>query len=254
MSGPITYRAVTDIAELDAVTRLEMDVWHMDGRSAVPSNIMSAIIHQGGHVNAAFDGDTMVGMALALPAYREGRVYLWSHMAGVLPGWQSRNIGVRLKQEQRAWASAYGYREIRWTFDPLQRGNANFNFNRLRVTADTYHINIYGVMEDGINRGLPSDRLEAVWPVDDAPHSRVPDTPQPALLLSAEEPPCFTPGLLDTDAIAVALPHSFSSPDAKLRWRYALREAFTAAFARGFHVVGFRDAAPFSLYQLARVR
>jgi predicted GNAT superfamily acetyltransferase len=54
---------------------------------------------------------------------------------------------------------------IGWTFDPLQRGNANFNFNRLGVVVRAYHVNFYGEMNDDINSGLASDRFEAWWDV-----------------------------------------------------------------------------------------
>ena len=56
-----------------------------------------------------------------------------------------------------------------WTFDPLQAGNANFNFNRLGTTARIYSVNHYGDMQDGINAGMASDRLEAQWQLD-SPH------------------------------------------------------------------------------------
>ncbi len=90
-------------------------------------------------------------------------------MAGVRPDYQQYGIGRGLKLHQRAWALEHGYDEIRWTFDPLLRGNANFNLHKLGATFGSYLINFYGTMTDGINaNGLPSDRVEAVWRLNEA--------------------------------------------------------------------------------------
>lgn len=159
----IIYRILDSVAEFEAVVDLEIRIWELSPRDAVPSSLLHAIAHNGGLIMGAYDGDKIVGMALMFPTSGNRTRRLWSHMAGVDPAFQGQGIGFGIKQYQRNWALQNGYSEIAWTFDPLQRGNANFNLHVLGATTNCYYLNYYGTMTDGINAGLPSDRVEAIW-------------------------------------------------------------------------------------------
>jgi predicted GNAT superfamily acetyltransferase len=163
----IQYREINDSAELQRVVDMELAIWATGYESAVPHNMLIAIIHSGGMVIGADDGENLVGFALAMPARRPDSLILWSHMAGVLPTYQRQGIGLGLKLAQREWALAHDYPIIAWTFDPLQRGNANFNLRMLGGRGLDYHVNFYGDMLDGINAGMPSDRMEITWTLRD---------------------------------------------------------------------------------------
>ena len=159
----IEYRVVDDPEELKAIVELQTVVWSMPASEAVPHNMMFAVIHGGGNVIRADLDGKLVGFSLGLAALHGDDRLLWSHMAGVVPAHQGKGIGTGVKFAQRRWALDHGYKVIAWTFDPLQRGNANFNLRILKATASVYHINFYGAMNDSINAGMPSDRMEAVW-------------------------------------------------------------------------------------------
>jgi predicted GNAT superfamily acetyltransferase len=163
----IQYREIRETNELQRIVDMELAIWASGYESAVPHNMLVAIVHSGGMVIGADDGVQLVGFALALPARRPDGLILWSHMAGVLPSVQRQGIGLGLKLAQREWALAHDYSVIAWTFDPLQRGNANFNLRMLGGRGLSYHVNFYGDMLDGINAGMPSDRLEIVWSLHD---------------------------------------------------------------------------------------
>ena len=157
------------MSDLLATVELQQAIWRMQAYECASPYTLNAAIHAGGSViGAALEG-RLVGFCFAFVAKRGDELWLWSHMTGVHPDFQGQGIGFKLKQAQREWALAQGYRVIAWTFDPMQRGNANFNFNRLGVTAHRYYVNYYGAMQDGINAGLASDRLEAVWTLDAPP-------------------------------------------------------------------------------------
>lgn len=159
----IEFRVVDDPEELKEIVHLQTVVWSMPASEAVPHNMLHAVVHGGGNViRADLDGQ-LVGFTLGIVALRDNTPIIWSHMAGVVPSLQGKGIGQALKFAQRRWALEHGFKTIAWTFDPLQRGNANFNMHHLRATASQYHINFYGTMTDGINAGMPSDRLESVW-------------------------------------------------------------------------------------------
>jgi len=255
------YRVLDSISELEAAFALEVAVWGLDPRDAVPVNMLRAIQHAGGALIGACDGEQIVGITLGLPAKNANCSILWSHMTGVQRGYQGKNIGFELKRQQRQWALANGFEEIRWTFDPLQRGNANFNVHRLGATAESYLINFYGVMKDEINHAdIPSDRVEGVWRLNDPRVVRLMDDSLP------DEPTSDRPFLLKDRGLPemgafdaympeylVQIPRSLSqlpNSDALLRWRLALRETLSQAFADGYIGVDFTAANAYLLRRL----
>ena len=168
MAVNCTIRELHDMNDLLATVELQQAVWQMRAHECSSPHTMKAATHTGGCVLSAEVDGRMIGFCFGMAGRREGQLWLWSHMTAVHPDYQGAGIGFALKQAQREWALANDYRVMAWTFDPLQAGNANFNFNRLGVSAHYYAINHYGAMQDGLNAGLASDRLEARWQLDDA--------------------------------------------------------------------------------------
>jgi predicted GNAT superfamily acetyltransferase len=168
---------------------------------------------------------------------------LWSHMSAVRPDFQAKGIGMRLKHEQRNWALAHGYDEIRWTFDPLQRGNANFNLRRLGATSSIYHVNFYGEMTDAINAGIPSDRLEACWRLSEQKPHFDDDLDAPMLLTvgDANEPVRSNTPIGNAPTYLACIPPQLRSlaPSTVLAWRLALRDVLLTAFNCGYAAVDF---------------
>lgn len=251
MAADIAYRVLSEPEQFEHVIDLEIRVWGIEPRDAVPSTMLRALQHGGGLINGAYLGNELVGMAVMYPIPLAGRLVQWSHMAGVHPEYQKYGIGRGLKLQQREWALANGYDEIRWTYDPLLRGNANFNLRKLGATFDTYLINFYGIMTDAINAdGLPSDRVEAVWRLNDArvvalvngePLEQTVD--YPALLQRDEHGQPQIVGVADGKAVGyrVQLPQQIKglSHDTLVAWRLALRATLQTAFATGYAAVDF---------------
>jgi predicted GNAT superfamily acetyltransferase len=164
------------------------------------------------------------------------------------------------------WALEHGIDQIRWTFDPILRGNANFNLHRLRAIAFRYYINFYGDMMDGLNKGLPTDRLEACWnlldsravaaangqPLDEPPAAFLRDH----LILSAGEnhepithsAPAASPLLAEIPLAARSL-----SQELQLAWRFALREVVAPLLANGWYAHAFHHTAHHAWYELLRI-
>ena len=166
MSDTITIRELRTMPDINATVDLQKAVWGMQDVEVSSPHTLRAIVHAGGAVIGAEAAGRLVGFCFGMAAWREGELWLWSHMAGVRPENQGRGVGLKLKLAQREWALSKGFRRMAWTFDPMQSGNANFNFNRLGTTARNYSVNHYGDMQDGINAGMASDRLEAQWRLD----------------------------------------------------------------------------------------
>ena len=52
---------------------------------------------------------------------------------------------------------------VKWTLDPLQARNAFFNIVKLGAVCRAYVRNLYGSLDDSLNRGRMTDRFEVEW-------------------------------------------------------------------------------------------
>ncbi|MCY3780763.1 MAG: GNAT family N-acetyltransferase [Chloroflexi bacterium] len=269
MADNIVIRELKSMAEISATVELQKAVWGMHDAEVSSPHTLRAIVHAGGSVIGAEDGGRLAGFCFGMAAWRWGELWLWSHMAGVRPEYQGRGLGFRLKQAQREWALAHGFRQIAWTFDPLQSGNANFNFNKLGVSARIYSPNHYGDMQDGINAGLASDRLEAQWQLE-APHvvELAEGRPRGAGAGLAEARPLVwvdAAGALQSDAgtafgdahFAIEIPRDIAALkqhdiERAKTWQLLVRRAMTALFDAGYAVTGFERSGGKAWYIVTR--
>lgn len=161
-SKKFIFRELQGIKEITASESLQKIVWESDN-DFDNKDIIIAIQQAGGLVGGAFSEDTrMVGFILTIPSL-ELHV-LHSHRLAVLPGFRNQHLGEKLKWFQRDWALARKIKSIQWTYDPLRTPNADLNIRRLGATANIYYEDYYGPM-DGINSGIPSDRILAQWQI-----------------------------------------------------------------------------------------
>ncbi len=162
----IEIRRCDTLAEFDRCVELQRLVWGFADVDLVPSALFVVAAHTGGHVFGAYNGEEMIGFVMAFAGYRENQPLLHSHMAAVLPAYQSSGVGRRLKLRQREDALARGIRLVEWTFDPLEIRNAYFNLERLGAIARHYLPNVYGQTTSPLHAVLPTDRLLAEWWLD----------------------------------------------------------------------------------------
>ncbi len=242
----ITYRVAHDVEDLKQVIALEIQVWGLHERDAFPIHMLRLAPLHGGAIIVAEQDNQIIGLNIGYPARRGAELVLWSYITGVHPSAQANNIGYELKQTQRQWAKENGYSALCWTFDPLQPKNANFNLNHLETVAYQYHPNLYGAMDDAINKlDLPSDRLEVRWDVIDKP-LETPASEDIQFLLGPN-------GIYDHSALEAQTTLGICLPDNqddKRHWQQQLRAAFEAAFQRGYRGVAFQRADSHPYYVL----
>jgi predicted GNAT superfamily acetyltransferase len=154
----IEFRELRTAAELAPMPVLEARVWGEVTLVAV--NLLVATISEGGMAIGAFDDDRLVGSVYGFATHQPH--VLHSHYLAVDPDYRRIGLGVALKHRQREWCLANGRTAMRWTFDPLQLGNAHLNLRSLNAVCVEYHANLYGPM-GGINGTMPSDRLVVEW-------------------------------------------------------------------------------------------
>lgn len=251
---------LTDSAAHHRATEVLLRIWgNTDGPPLTPE-MLRAFEHTGNYAAAVFDGDDMVAVAVA---FRTDHQSLHSHIAGVLPSHQGKQVGYLLKLHQRAWALRHGIAAISWTFDPLVRRNAHFNLVKLGAVIDEYLPDFYGSMADAINAGIPSDRMVALWDLTaPVPGRTITPRPDAAAVLRVGDhdeplpgpPPAPSTAAAPTTPNArhrqnapertIALPSDIEAlratkPETAERWRYAVREAVARCAEDGFAIVGF---------------
>ena len=188
-SGRLVIRDLRTPDEFIETTHVSKAAWGFAERAVSPASDLVAATHAGGLTAGAFEGKKMLGFVHGIPRTNRGESCQHSHLLAVKPEAQGRGLSVKLKLYQRAWCLARGIRLVTWTYDPFLLKNAKLNIGHLRATVRTFHPNFYGLM-GGIYAGLPSDRFEVEWRLDD-----------PAVARAAAGEPRLRP---DTNGLAVA--------------------------------------------------
>ncbi|MGC9536268.1 chorismate synthase [Streptomyces sp. UG1] len=244
-------RTVHDVTGLSAVADYFSDVWQTPRSTPpYPAEVLHSLVHAGGAVHGAYDGERLAGAAVAVfgpPASREA----YSLVAAAEQG-----LGLEVKQAQRAWAVERGARIMRWTFDPLVGRNARFNLVKLGAVGTDYLVDFYGPMADGVNDGDESDRLAVTWDLtgpapsysasSPGPRPRPDETPDRDCAPTTHRAPDGGPlacRALDDRRVWCRVPDDIvrvraADPALALAWRRAVREVFTKAFADGFLATG----------------
>ncbi|MEV7866880.1 chorismate synthase [Streptomyces sp. NPDC088124] len=243
----VTLRALHDVTGIAAVTDFFSDVWQTPRSTPpYPAEVLHSLVHAGGAVHAAYDGTRLAGAAVAVFGPPE-HADVYSFVAAAAAS--DRGVGYAVKQAQRVWALERGARTMRWTFDPLVGRNARFNLVKLGAVGTEYLVDFYGPMADGVNDGDESDRLTVTWDLTPARHPARTAHPAPgngaddrdaapATHPAPDGAPLARRGL-DDRHIWCRVPDDIVKlravePLLALRWRHALREVLTEAFAERY--------------------
>ncbi|MER2090581.1 MAG: GNAT family N-acetyltransferase [Sporosarcina sp.] len=246
----VAIRKLITIEDMTLVQTLEKQVW-----STTPTPVPQTFtaVKNGGLMLGAFIKDELIGFSYSFPGFKNGSSYLCSHMLGVHPDYQLMGIGKFLKEEQRTIAIEMGYDLITWTFDPLETRNAYLNTSKLFGICSIYLDNWYGEMNDGLNKGLPSDRFKIEWwiasqRVEEKWVPQISSYERPFKVgRSKEGNPLFVmeKGEIPTDCDGIEIPVPAqmksikqSEPELALDWRMKIRTVFNTLFSAGYALVG----------------
>lgn len=237
----VTYRKLTDMADLLMCTQIEQCVW---GEGIVPTHLLKAISGMGGLVVGAFTPAGLVGFAFGFLGRRGEELLHHSHVLAVLPEWSGRGIGEALKRKQAELCRAQGLKLMTWTFDPLRARNAHLNLEKLGIIVRTYEASYYGDMTDAQNGQLASDRLLAEWHLDSHRPRWSGSKELPAALAAAAAGPGEPDLNLEVPAVHVAVPPDVgqlleADLDQAIQWREAVRVAMSHYLMRGYTATRF---------------
>ena len=236
-------RALTAHAEFGKAVELQKEIWGFQDIDVLPLRFFVVATKIGGQAFGAFYGDRMIGFCIAIPGVRPGgKIYLHSHMLGVLPEFRNAGVGRKMKLMQRDEALGRGIDLIEWTFDPLELKNAYFNIERLGVIVRQYRPNQYGVSTSTLQGRLPTDRCVAEWWLW---------SPRVRAILAGQ------PLQRNPIEATVALPSDISTirqenPERAREIQQTAAGQFAAALSRDLAVVGFEKAEQTGTYLLSK--
>ncbi len=170
-NADVVIRTLETWEDMEGVEELQKAVWGDDPSYIMHRHMLVSIARNGGLVLGAFDGERLVGCAMAflgadMPDEKRpamANLKLYSKRTAVLEAYHNMGIGYRLKLAQRDFAIQRGIRLITWTFDPLLSRNAHFNIRKLGVTVSHYFQDYYGTESKALTLAGSSDRFQADW-------------------------------------------------------------------------------------------
>jgi len=246
-STDLQLRLLSDPSEMTAASELVAQVWQVDSAySHVSPELLTALAHSDNYVAGAFQHGELVAACVGF-FYPPTKLALHSHIAGVRADVVGTGVGNALKFHQRAWCLQRGVTRATWTYDPLVARNAYFNIHKLGCQIDDYLPDFYGVMDDAINQGQHSDRLMAVWRLDQEVVRNAGD-PGPVVLRSvAGHPHLQLENAVHESRCRVQIPSDIEAvrredPARAAEWRLALRRVLAGLFREGWSVVDFDRA------------
>ena len=241
----LTTRNCTTLEEFGECVALQKEVWGFSDAELVPLRIFSLAPKIGGQLIGAWDGETLVGFAMAIPGNRNGHPYLHSHMVAVKEGYRNTGLGRKIKLFQRDDAIANGYELMEWTFDPLEIKNSYFNLERLGAIARRYNVNQYGITNSPLQGFLPTDRLVAEWWMTSRRVQTVVASGHHALVNTEER--------IEVPGDIYAWKADPAMRGEALRVQTRNRELLQSAFARGLSCLGYeRDTKGNGCFLLGR--
>jgi predicted GNAT superfamily acetyltransferase len=252
--------ALTAREEFDKLIPIQRAVWRHADLDLTPVHQFCVSSRMGGIILGAFVGHVLAGFVYSFPAVFGKRPCQHSHLLAVLPEYQGRGLGKRLKWAQREETLRRGYDLLTWTFDPLQTRNANLNLQTLGAVSRTYLFNFYGLTPAlCLGPGVPTDRLLVEWPIRERRVGALAARKAKAPMIDVERvskvlerrtkeagpfPRPSRPKLdLRDDSLLAEVPRDIRTmkdrPGLVSEWQSCLRRAMTGYFERGYRVGSF---------------
>ena len=238
-----------EAGEAVAIRDLQQRIWRSDPGLLYPSDIHSTAFKPGTSLIARvreepvgflFGFYSFGDRPLPEPWRREygADLGLESQLLGVLPEYRHRGIAFLLKRFQAEETLEQQIRIINWTVDPLQYGNAIFNFGRLKAVAFEFNRHYY-TFKNVLNQ-VATSRFGVTWLLETPRVKQALDSNAEATVLGLHDNPdiqkvndSFTEFSLEEDGekIAIEIPADWTGlqsedPDQAMRWEETSSQIF----------------------------
>lgn len=255
--GP--FRNLSDFKNCEDIQR---EVWHFHDIDVTPISMLRALEQSGGILLGAYNNiGEMVGFVCSLLGTDKKELIQHSHMLAVREAYKNFDVGYKLKVTQRRESLKQKIRLMTWEFDPMQPVSSYFSLGKLGALASEYKENYIGENSSDQDRGLPTDRLFARWPLDAESVAKRLETGSPRRDLRKElknriiinHLESISPGIAISspvkqnctdDVILFEIPYNL--PEIKnrnlgvaLEWQGKMRQVFRNYFKKGYIAADF---------------
>lgn len=258
----VDIRHLDDLSELSEAEALFERIW---GPGGVTVPLLRNVSLSGNYVAGAWAYDHLMGVSVSFVSTETEPRSVHHYITGIAPGAQGSGIGFALMCHQRAWALGMGIEEMTWLFDPLVRRNGWFATVKLGAICDAYYPDLFGYLNDPINRWDFTDRCRARWsllstepgevPPADVADPDIDSKALPALTEGRDGEPVLAPfEWLDRvpELLLCQVPadvHALRQSDPKLarEWLAALRGTLARAIEAGYVVTSMTTGGHYLL-------
>jgi predicted GNAT superfamily acetyltransferase len=268
----IQINKITEMDSIVPILDLMKNIWQLHDREVVAPFEMKAV-SQFGLLLGAYDLEKDDSLPIGfIYAFNKFPNIHYSHMMGIDPKYQNKNIGFLLKEYHRKIAIQSEnpkINSIEWTVDPLLANNANLNFRKLGVVCNQYYEDFYGIPTNvGIYPALPTDRILVSWNIHSERVSKHFDQgykekhPWKKIEDLTQSIPLITPGIWENNLLcplelnthlnitqelySLEIPNNFTDLSRKnydwaLSWRLSMRMISQTFFKKNYYLVDFKS-------------
>jgi len=149
-------RRLSTLEDFEKAVQAQKDIWAMQDRDIVPSNLMMAMKDYAQQWGLFVDGE-IAALALIYPTDKQG-VFLF-HMLGTVPKYRGAGYAVKPVEKIMERLKNSGVKKLVWTFDPFDFTNSRIYLNFVKGIGTGAALNYYGIINSGHHGTLPSHRL-----------------------------------------------------------------------------------------------
>jgi len=263
--------------DLLACEKLQSSILGRGSRSTLNLPALTSVLHTGGLILGVRDpvrNDELIGALVDFSGrFEEYRGHLTAFL-GVAKAHRGRGIAKALRAEQRTLCLRERVDVVFWWADPLRSACAHLDLNRLGAIATAHVPHALGTVNDHLDAGLPTDRIQLEWwleaPRTQAIESR--QSSQPAVNVGLDKMQVLTRtsarpdglrapiGLEDQELpshVMIEIPVDMDrlrqeAPEDAASWRLLNRSAYELCFGHGYTMVGLLHQGSRSFQLLER--
>ena len=164
----ITVAPFRSQADYKACVGVQQEAFGLRDIDVIPLPMLVSANSAGGILLGAYSGlGEMIGFTFSVLGTRCGKPIQHCCLVVTKTAYKNFDIGFKLQTALREEALKRKITCITCAFDPMQPLHSYFFLGKLNFHADAYEENHYGEPSSQDDRGFPTDRMAAVWHLDD---------------------------------------------------------------------------------------
>ena len=261
----VTIGPFRNQADYKTCEDIQREALHSQDIDIIPISLLLQSSRNGGILLGAYSGlGDMVGFAFSIFGVIDDKPIQNCSMLAVRAAYRNFDVGFKLMLALRKEAGKRKITCVTAFFDPMQPLLSYFFLGKLGFRTETYEENLYGETTSQLDRGLPTDRMSAMWDLQDTETIKLLETGPvrhdfrkelkrtPVINQLAE----ITPGLhtsspvktdCSTNLFMFEVPYNLQEIKnrdlvAAMEWQRTLRQVFRNYFKKGYSATDFWTA------------